>query len=51
MPNQWSKNFRPLESRIQGWPVAGGWAGAVMQKPLTIQKRYRWTDQLIDTAM
>ena len=28
------------QGRIHGNPVADGWAGAVMQKPLAIQKCY-----------
>ena len=36
------------QSRIHGNPVANDWAGAVVQKPLGIQKSYgtdQWTDQ------
>ena len=32
------------QGRIYGNPVADGWAGAVMQKPLTNQKSYRRTN-------
>ena len=32
------------QGRIYGNPIADGWAGAVMQKPLEIQKCDGWTD-------
>ena len=32
------------QGRIHGNPVADGWAGAVMRKPLAIQKCDRRTD-------
>ena len=32
------------QGRIHGNPVADGWAGAVMQKPLAFQKYFGWTD-------
>ena len=39
----------------QGWiygnPVVDGWAGAVMQKPLAIQKCYGLTDGPMDRQM
>ena len=42
------------QGRIHGNPVADGWAGAVMRKPIGIQKRdsptYRPTDLPTDTA-
>ena len=50
--NQW-KHFKE-QGRIHGNPVADGWAGAVMQKSLGIQKcdgpTYRSTDLPTDTA-
>ena len=36
------------QGRIHGNPVADGWAGAVMQKPLAIQKCYGGTDRRMD---
>ena len=33
------------QGRIHGNPVADGWAGAVMRKPLGIQKCYGRTDR------
>ena len=36
------------QGRIHGNPVADGWAGAVMQKPLAIQNCYRRTDGRTD---
>ena len=45
--NQWydsnalhilSTDFIPKQGRVHGNPVADGWAGAVMQKPLEIQQ-------------
>ena len=33
------------QGRIHGNPVADGWAGAVMQKTLGIQKCDGWTDR------
>ena len=33
------------QGRIHGNPVADGWAGAVMQKPVAIQKCYGPTDR------
>ena len=38
------------QDRIHGTSVADGWAGAVMQKPLAIQKCDRRTDGRTDTA-
>ena len=38
------------QGRIHGNPVADGWAGAVMRKPLAIQKCYGPTDQRTDTV-
>ena len=41
------------QGRIHGIPVADGWAGAVMRKPLAIQKYFGyfgWTDRRTDTA-
>ena len=38
------------QGRIHGNPVADGWAGAVMRKPLANQKSYRRTDLPTDTA-
>ena len=40
--------FKEKQGRIHGNPVADGWAGAVMQKPLAIQKCYGGTDGLTD---
>ena len=31
------------QGRIHGNPVANSWAGAVMRKPLAIQKCFGWT--------
>ena len=36
------------QGRIHGNPVADGWAGAVMPKPLAIQKYFRQTDGRTD---
>ena len=36
--------FFKEQGRIRGNPVADGWAGAVMQKPLGIQKYHGRTD-------
>ena len=36
---------RKKQGRIHGNPVADGWAGAVMRKPLVIQKCYLRTDR------
>ena len=36
------------QGQIHGNPVADGWAGAVMQKPLAIQKCYRQTEGQTD---
>ena len=36
------------QGRIHGNPVADGWAGAVMRKPLAIQKCYGPTDRQTD---
>ena len=38
------------QGRIHGNPVADGWAGAVMRKPIAIQKCYGGTDGPTDTA-
>ena len=38
------------QGRIHGNPVADGWAGAVMRKPLANQKSDRPTDLPTDTA-
>ena len=42
------------EREKQGWihgnPVADGWAGAVMRKPIAIQKYFGRTDGPTDTA-
>ena len=38
------------KGRIHGNPVVDGWAGAVIRKPLGIQKLYRRTDLPTDTA-
>ena len=39
------QNTLPLkQGRIHGNPVADGWAGAVMQKPLAILEIF-WTDR------
>ena len=38
------------QGRIHGNPVADGWAGAVIQKPLVIQKYFGRTDGRTDTA-
>ena len=39
------KHFSDMkQGRIHGRTVADGWAGAVMQKPLAIQKCDGWTD-------
>ena len=44
---RWSQTkFQPVQQgRMNGNPVADGWAGAVMQKPLAIQKCYGPTDR------
>ena len=46
------KKQRKKERRKQGWihgnPVADSWAGAVLQKPLGIQKCGRRTDGRMD---
>ena len=39
-----SKQIMEKQGRIHGNPVADGWAGAVMQKPLAILEIFR-TDQ------
>ena len=57
----WTVNFSHMvhcgtffkqQGQIHGNPVADGWAGAVMQKSLAIQKccrpTYRWTDRRTD---
>ena len=36
------------QGRIHGNPVADGWAGAVMRKPLAIQKYFGRTDRRTD---
>ena len=55
----WKCNFMHVkkQGQIHGNPVADGWAGAVMQKALEIQKSYgtdgrtdQPTDLLTDTA-
>ena len=38
------------QGRIRGNPVADGWAGAVMRKPLAIQKYFGRTDGPTETA-
>ena len=40
--------FEVKQGQIHGKTVADGWAGAVMQKPLAIQKRYLSTDGRTD---
>ena len=40
-------NFHRKQGRIHGNPVADGWAGAVVRKPLRIQKGYG-TDGMTD---
>ena len=49
---RWSQTkFQPIQQgRMNGNPVADGWAGAVMQKPLAIQKCYGRIDGPTDTA-
>ena len=37
--------LRKKQGRINGNPVTDGWAGAVMRKPLTIQKCDRPSDR------
>ena len=49
----YTANFAPqLNVRhLKTWPdktAVDGWAGAVMQKPLAIQKCDRWTDRQMD---
>ena len=39
------KKLKKKQGQIHGNPVVDGWAGAVMQKPLGIQKFDRRTDQ------
>ena len=41
-------NALEQQGRIHGTSVADGWAGAVMQKPLAIQKCRRWTNRPSD---
>ena len=41
--NEWKK--RRNQGRIHGKPVADGWAGALMRKPIAIQKCDGRTDQ------
>ena len=36
--------YKEIQGRIDGNQVADGWAGAVLRKPLTIQKCYGRTD-------
>ena len=43
-----SKPTKKKQGRIHGNPVADGWAGAVMQKPLGIQKCDGSTDRPTD---
>ena len=44
-----SSSFVTIEQgRTHGNPVADGWAGAVKQKQLAIQKRDRLTDRRMD---
>ena len=40
--------FQLKQGRIHGNPVADGWAGAVMRKPLAIQKYFGRTDRQTD---
>ena len=44
--DHWLRNDTDLlkQGRIHGNPVADGWAGAVMPKPLAIQKCDEWMD-------
>ena len=44
------QNFKKSgkQGRIHGNPVADSWAGAVMRKPITIQKCYGGTDRPTD---
>ena len=42
------KKQKQKQGRIHGNPVADGWAGAVMQKPLANQKSDRPTDRPTD---
>ena len=42
------KKKKQKQGRIHGNPVADGWAGAVMRKPLAIQKCDQWTDGRTD---
>ena len=44
------KKQKQKQGRIHGNPVADGWAGAVMQKLLGIQKCDGSTDRPTDTA-
>ena len=37
-------HFFSEEGRIKGMTVTDGWAGAVVPKPLAIQKCYEWTN-------
>ena len=42
---------RKQQGRIHGNTVADGWAGAVMQKPLAIQKHFLPTDQIVELCV
>ena len=44
------RDKKKKQGRIHGNPVADCLAGAVMRKPLAIQKCYRRTDQRTNTA-
>jgi len=43
-----SSDSNEKQGRIHGNPVADGWAGAVMRKPLAIQKYFGRTDRRTD---
>ena len=43
--------YRVIEKRQHGRTVAVGWAGAVLQKPLAIQKCDRPTDRPMDQGV
>ena len=46
--NESNKNLDQVkQGRIHGNPVADGWAGAIMQKPLAILEIF-WTDGRTD---